>query len=430
MIEIIAIIAGLLGISGLEILKSAKKHLKNLQKSQTEKKKMRRIELFQRILEDGLHTEVLEKLYQKESLKEQNLSSLAVEIEGKRVLPGIVGKPDWLTTEVDLRSNQNYELVEATNNIENLPKQICGKSLAEIEFYGLKIWDQPIYRLINADIGKSHLSVKFSLGKQDSFLMYRLGLGSLWGELMQGLVDTENNVDALVQYREKYLPRRCTLLPDVGTVARYKKRMCVGGIHATVAIQRKDEEDFVIPVQQRSSIVGSGQGLITAIPEAYHQPMIFADTELPFKQTFYREFYEELLGGEEVGKKSCHLCSDWYIKSSKALQWLQQPDANYKLIMTGFGFNLMSGNYEVALLCIIKDTTFWNNYRHLLVTNWETTEHMLPLLSTKDDDALTRMLSRNDWTGSGLFSVARALTYLKMTEPKHVNIPKISVSAE
>ncbi len=272
-----------------------------------------------------------------------------------------------------------------------------------------------------------NLIVKFSL---DSFYNYRLGLGSLWGELMQGLVDTENDTDLLVRERKELLPRRTQLLRDAEDIANYQERMCAGGIHATVAILRPETDDFVIPVQRRSLTVSGGQNLIGVIPQAFHQPMVSPRSELDFANTFYRELYEELLGGEDVVEKSQHLYHDWYAEESEAVQWFRDKNAYYSLLVTGFGLNLFSGNYEATLLCIIRDPAFWTNYRHLFVTNWEASIDIFPLISTREPDSIEAMLLRSDWVGSGLYSFAKGLKYLNQAEPKRVEIPEITISLE
>jgi len=38
---------------------------------------------------------------------------------------------------------------------------------------------------------------------------------------------------------------------------------------------------------------------------------------------------------------------------------------------TGFGLNLVSGNYECASLILIEDDEFWSAYGGRIAANWE-----------------------------------------------------------
>ena len=38
---------------------------------------------------------------------------------------------------------------------------------------------------------------------------------------------------------------------------------------------------------------------------------------------------------------------------------------------TGFGLNLVSGNYEFACLIVIDDEDFWTRYGGVIEANWE-----------------------------------------------------------
>jgi hypothetical protein len=93
--------------------------------------------------------------------------------------------------------------------------------------------------------------------------------------------------------------------------------------------------------------------------------------------------------------------------------------------MTGFGISLLtgSGNYSVAL--VIRDESFWEKYRHEMRTNWEASEKLSPVLSTRDP-GLGQKLKDRDWADYAFHSIIEGLMFLKERAPERVKLPDIS----
>ena len=54
---------------------------------------------------------------------------------------------------------------------------------------------------------------------------------------------------------------------------------------------------------------------------------------------------------------------------SDPMRWLVGSDA-WDLQLTGFGFNLMSGNYEFASVMAVHDERFWAEHGGAIEANW------------------------------------------------------------
>ena len=112
-------------------------------------------------------------------------------------------------------SSESHEIIFLPKDEDKyvLDKKISAKIASNISYFELNVWDQKIYRVLDFDIVDGILKAKFSL---DTFYNYRFGIGGLWNELMQGLIDNDFNIKSLVNnynanfsIRKRYLPDRC-----------------------------------------------------------------------------------------------------------------------------------------------------------------------------------------------------------------------------
>jgi hypothetical protein len=77
---------------------------------------------------------------------------------------------------------------------------------------------------------------------------------------------------------------------------------------------------------------------------------------------------------------------------------------------TGFGLNLMSGNFEFASLIVIQDEEWWTRFGGQVEANWES--EGLQLYSSRDHDGLARLIHDPSWSNEGLFAFAQGLRRL------------------
>jgi hypothetical protein len=74
--------------------------------------------------------------------------------------------------------------------------------------------------------------------------------------------------------------------------------------------------------------------------------------------------------------------------------WLADhlDDNSWRMECTGFGFNLLTGNYEFASLIVVHDDSWWTAYGGHIEANWESAS--LRRYSTHDRDAITALACR------------------------------------
>ncbi len=421
---VIATIAGLLGISIRDLVSALKTAHRKWRDEDEKAVTASRIANGARVVRDGLVTKALVRYYTPENLELGNLLPYALNVDGARIDTAVASRLDWIGLSVELDGGQERcQLISATPPEAQVPKESVAHLLASIEQMGLRIWNAPIYRLIDLDLSTSHLAASFAL---DEFLRYRFTIGLLLDELVQALVATDFSIEKTVSSKTELLPLRQQLLPDGSGLLNFRGRMCAGGLAVLFAMARPEpHNDFVIPIQRRSRLVADAQGMLSVIPKAFHQPMVDSYAELNPSFTAYRELYEELFSGEEVEKGVRRLKVDWFFQECEPLRWFRDHKGAYNFECTSFGINLVSGNYEFGGLLAVRDEDFWRRYGHLLVTNWEVSEAEGLLVSSSDPQQLSELIRMPEWAGEGLFSFAEGLRRLKMLEPRRVNLPNM-----
>ncbi len=422
--KLLSQIFSLFGPAAIEVYKAYRAIRDKLQKLDSEKAFVDRRQAIGEITSRGLNTDLLLKLYP--DLKTAGLSRFVVRVDGRDAATTIVGSPEQLGCAIELaQGSERHQLVELDCKGPDLDQTTAAEILASIEARKLDIWDQSIYRLDAIEMGSDEVRASFSL---DRFLRFRFGIGALSDELLDALIEAKLSVETVIKNRDQFLPLRSQFLPTAQSVSQFDQRMCAGGIVATVAILRPGPHpDFVIPIKRRSWSASDEHGMLTVIPQAYHQPTIDPAQETSLRDTFLRELYEELFGGKEAIRGTRRLRHDWYTTESAEVKWLQKNQDGWRLVLTGFGLDLATGNYIFALLCVISDTGFWDQFSHKIVGNWETTDTDAPLVSTRKDTArLKKLLLGPECTRVSVFSLARGLEYLAEHEPDKVNLPGMS----
>jgi hypothetical protein len=90
---------------------------------------------------------------------------------------------------------------------------------------------------------------------------------------------------------------------------------------------------------------------------------------------------------------------------------------------TGFGLNLVSGNFEFASLIVIDDEEFWPQYGGQVEANWESST--LRRYSSLDITLLTELIGEVTWSNEGLFALLQGLRRLSQISGHRVNLPAI-----
>jgi hypothetical protein len=149
--------------------------------------------------------------------------------------------------------------------------------------------------------------------------------------------------------------------------------------------------------------------------------------DAPIGATLQREMEEELFGREDID----HTISDQRSvdpmhpsRLSEPMRWLiETPDA-LRMECTGFGLNLVSGNYEFASLIVIEDEKFWSQFGGQVEANWESAS--LRRYSSLDSRLLTELIEEVAWSNEGLFALLQGLRRLSRIGGHRVNLPTVT----
>ncbi len=421
--EAIATYAGILGLSAKELWLALKELHRRGDEALRDEARAARAQTIASMTLAGIQTKALRNLYDHRQLAAAGFSRFGITCDGAEIRTPLVGTRALLSLRRPLDNDDDFcELVPGTYPQEHPTSQEAAMVLARLQERGLDLWDAPIYRTL--DIG-SDGRLRFCI---ERFFTYRLGIGELYDELNSGLVDYEQDYDRLRENFSEALPFRFRFLRSAQAVVDYANRMCVTGVHGTVAIARpQPDNDYVIPIRRRSALVSEGSQLLNVLPTAFHQPTVNPIEEKSLVRTLFREIYEELLGGEEAVKDTLHLAPDWYECASEPMNWLREHRDQCHIVCTGIALNLVSGNCEVSVLMAIQNADFWKRFRHCLMTNWEVAADIdfPPLLSTRRSPMIAKVMSRKDWTGPSLHSLLNGLLYLREIDPQRVLLPSV-----
>ena len=93
---------------------------------------------------------------------------------------------------------------------------------------------------------------------------------------------------------------------------------------------------------------------------------------------------------------------------------------------TGFGINLVTGNYEFACLVVVEDDAWWERFGHLVESNWEA--ERVHRHSSLDTAGLQALVADPGWGNESLFSYLQGLRRLaEVGEAERVAIPTIEL---
>ena len=105
------------------------------------------------------------------------------------------------------------------------------------------------------------------------------------------------------------------------------------------------------------------------------------------------------------------------------MRWLVEQPGRLRMECTGFGLNLVSGNYEFASLIVVDDEEFWARYGGVVEANWESAT--LRQYSTTDAELVTELLGDVAWSNEGLFAMTQGLRRLAEIGGERVKLPEI-----
>lgn len=363
--------------------------------------------------------EALRDYYRTDAASEYDL--YRVRCSGRDIATSVISRLEWLDLACPLTpETDRLALVDiAHDDVCRLDPRCAVDRLAETAALDVRIANAPIYRLMSIDTGR--LAIAGSVG-MSSFLEYALSADVLEGELLDAITASTDTVPGALRMRD-------ACLPDLASVLSLSERLCAGGVVALCAIARPGDpyrggRDYALLVQERSGEVLNASRTLAVIPKGFHQPLTDVRADARIGATLSREMDEELFGRVEVDST----CGDHRsavpmhpARLSEPLRWLTDDSQRMRMECTGFGLNLVSGNYEFACLVVIEDEDFWCRYGGDIEANWEASG--LRLYSSLDHDLLTELLADESWSNEGLFAFAQGLARLSEIGGGRVDSP-------
>jgi hypothetical protein len=347
--------------------------------------------------------------------------------DGTEVVTSVLTCPDWLDLGCALTADHDRLTLAGPAAGSNHPldagaADAAVQRLAETLVAGTRFVDMPLYRLTGINAGKGEISGSLGITQ---FASYALTLDLLEGELSDALT-------AGIPPEPGSLPLRDRYLPDLASVLGVADRLCAGGALALCAFARpadpyRGPADYVLLVQERSGSVVNAARQLAVIPKGFHQPLTDFRGDAKIAATLRREMEEELFGREDIDNtvNERHAADPMHpARLSAPMRWLltENPGA-LRMECTGFGLNLVSGNFEFACLIVVDSDDFWHRFGGQIEANWESSS--MRQYSSMDGGSLAALAHDDAWSNEGLFAFLQGLRRLSQVGGDRVDIPAI-----
>lgn len=322
-------------------------------------------------------------------------------VAGLELETSILTRPDWLGIHVPLTDETEHATYVGNDGpIHEIEPEAALERLAEAEAEGVRLTNEPLYRLQHADIRPDEIHTTVGLAE---FAEYVLTLDLLENELLDAIAEGCPTEPGSLPLRDKYLPA-------IATVVDLPSRLCAGGIVALTAIAKgtnpSGETDYALLVQERSNAVVNAPHQLTVIPKGFHQPLTDDEADARIRNSLLREIEEELFGRTDLDNthgQTRALSPMHPRRMSEPMQWLNAKFDRLRLELTGIGLNLVSGNFEFACAVTVEDPDFWHKFAGHIEANWETRH--LKISTSQDPNTMRRLLTSAGWNNEGLFAL-------------------------
>ncbi len=373
------------------------------------------------IAEKGLFNKLLREYYGCSKSSDASDSFYSFKVDDEIIKTRIFTRSEWLNKPYKLGlSNRNFFLEKRDLPEVSLPFTKI-KSITNVLLESaVKIWPEDSYRLLSVDYRGSNVRSVFS---NVDFLEYKFTIGLLQNELTEALILSNYNLEFILRDKEKYLPLRELMLPNVSSLDSFESRICIGGVAVLFAVATKERDDFTIWIQQRSDDVCDGSGMISVIPLGLHQCPISRTEEVCISRTVFREALEEIRGNPEADISKNKLDPKWPEKVDDALKWLHEHPKSWFMECVTFMIDSIAGAYNYGVLWVVHDPEFWEKHSGTFKTNWEV--HSVKEIHSTDKVKITEILKEPGWNQDGLITFIECLRRLKYHFKEQVDMPNI-----
>jgi hypothetical protein len=373
------------------------------------------------IRREGVHRRLIRDFYNSTN-HNSHFRQYTIMVSNQRYSSTIFTTPQRVRLSIPLKSLETKYISSASEpkynkRLTKIIKKRAANVRKKFELLGVQPWDQDIFRLVSDPFWGESPRLSFSV---DRYLNYQFTVGLLDHELFDCLISNKNDIPAILRARAVNLPIRNELLPTKISFKDVSERLSTGGVACTVAMARgAPDNDYCIPLQERSESVAEGRGVFTGSIQAWHQPNVRDyKNEVNLYWTVLRELFEEVYQGKEIIKETSHLRHDWYLKECPGVAYIHEQPENVTFEFLGIGINALLGTYDCAILLAIHDTSYWDAYSHLIRPNWEAKRGFF--LSTKDVMPSLNNIFNSGWYDQGMFGLSQGLLRLRELDEKRV----------
>lgn len=338
----------------------------------------------------------------------------------------ILSAADWFSNPVDLQADEAAERFAYDHAAAVVPKpdsdtwrRAAETRLAECLVQETRFVDGQLYRMTGWEAQPDGVRTSFTTG---SFAQYALTVDLLEAETF-----------AAAQGGGEALPLRDLMMPTVESVLTPGSRNCMGGALALTAFARPAQgtrpADFALLIQERGAKVLNASGRLAVIPKCFHEPTSEPSWEVSVGTSLARELEEELFGKAEVDttldtRRTIDPMHPDLLTAPMRYLTEAGPDA-WSMECTGFGFNLLTGNYEFPCLVAVHDEGFWQRCGGDVESNWES--ERITLVSSQDAAGLRALTHNPAWSDEGLFAFVLGLRRLHELHPERVALPHFEI---
>ncbi len=348
------------------------------------------------------------------------------EYESTNVQLAVISQADWLDLNLSLDGETDLFALSSATLDDSVRLDAVGanqaeRRLVEAAILNVTIVNSALYRLKEFNVSRS--GIAGSVGVVP-FVQYALTTDLLETELIDVLIGSGSLSASGMSVRDRYLP-------TIESILDVSQRSCCGGVLSLCAIARpadwqRGPADYVLLTQERGRRVLNGVGRISVIPRGFHQPLTDFRADAPIRATLRRELEEELFHRADVD----NTISEGRIadpmhpnRLSEPMRWLLEKPGRVRFECTGFGFNLVNGNFEFACLTVVDDPEFWMRYGDRIEANWESTG--LRQYSSRDRHGILDLLRDETWSNEGLFAFIQGVRRLAEFDDDRIDFPEI-----
>jgi hypothetical protein len=347
--------------------------------------------------------------------------------DGTDIVSSVLTCPDWLDLACPLTAGHDRLTLAGSHPgrdalLDAAAADAAVQRLAETLVAGTRFVDMPLYRLTGINAAKGEIGGSLGITQ---FASYALTLDLLEGELSDALTAGISPAPGSLPLRDRYLP-------DLESILGVADRLCAGGALALCAFARpadpyRGAADYALLVQERSGSVVNAARQLAVIPKGFHQPMTDFGGDAKIAATLLREMEEELFGREDIDNtvNELHAADPMHpARLSAPMRWLlaENPGA-LRMECTGFGLNLVSGNFEFACLIVVDSDEFWHRFGGQVEASWESSS--LRQYSSLDDGSMEALACDDSWSNEGIFALMQGLRRLSQIGGDRVDIPAI-----